>query len=47
MFNNNAVGRISIDGNEAKAISALFPEYAKVDLAKTYTNEFVTGVLEK
>jgi NitT/TauT family transport system substrate-binding protein len=27
---------------EAKAISALFPDYAKVDIAKTYTNEFIT-----
>lgn len=28
---------------EAKAISALFPEYAKVDIAQTYTNEFVAA----
>lgn len=32
---------------EAKAISALFPEYAKVDIAKTYTNEFVTAESKK
>ena len=32
---------------EAKAISVLFPEYAKVDIAKTYTNEFITAVLKK
>jgi NitT/TauT family transport system substrate-binding protein len=32
---------------EAQAISARFPEYASVDIAKTYTNEFVAGVLKK
>src|SRR5262249_45817568 len=26
---------------EAKVISTIFPEYAKVDIAKTYTNEFL------
>ena len=32
---------------EANAISALFPDYAKVEIAKTYTNEFVATVLKK
>jgi len=32
---------------EATAICALFPEYAKVDIARTYTNEFVAGALNK
>ena len=27
---------------EANAICALFPEYAKVDIAMTYTNEYLT-----
>jgi NitT/TauT family transport system substrate-binding protein len=30
---------------EAKAISALFPEYARVDIARTFTNEFIAAVL--
>ena len=30
---------------EAKAISALFPEYARVEIAKTFTNEFVAAVI--
>ena len=32
---------------EAAAIAALFPDYAKVDIATTYTNEFVAAVLKK
>ena len=32
---------------EAQAIIALFPEYAKVDLAKTYTNEFLPATARK
>jgi hypothetical protein len=32
---------------EGKVLKATFPEFAKVDLARTYTNEFVTAGVTK
>ena len=46
MFATDGVMEDAAARSEAKAISALFPEYAKVDLAKTYTNEFIAAVLK-
>ena len=47
MFATDGLMEDAAARSEAKAISALFPEYAKVDLAKTYTNEFIAAVLKK
>ncbi len=44
MFATDGVMEDAAARSEAKAIAALFPEYAKVDLATTYTNKFIDAV---